>query len=94
MFDPIGFLVIGIVVLIFHFYLKLNMKYFDSLVGSKTHEEQISLKINQNKKLSFREKISKVNSNIIKLLITISWYIGLILIILGITIKLFSQIIN
>ena len=78
--------------LVFHFYLKLNMKYFDSLDGSKNFEQHINLKINENKKLSFREKTSIFSSKIIKLLIILSRYIGFILIIIGVIIKIFLQI--
>ncbi len=91
MFDPVGIVIIGIVILVFHFYLKLNMKYFDSLDGSKNFEQHINLKIKENKEHSFREKTSIFSSKIVKLLSVLSRYIGFILII-GVVIKMFSQI--
>jgi len=93
MLDPVGIVIVGIIVLVFHFYLKLNMKYFDSLDGSKNFEQHINLNTNENKKLSFREKTSIFSSKIIKLLIILSRYIGFILIITGVIIKIFLQII-
>jgi hypothetical protein len=39
MFDSIGLVMIGMIVLVFHYYLKWNLKYLDSLPGSIIYKE-------------------------------------------------------
>jgi|GEM_PF-2848887 len=86
--NPMALLLLGIIILAFHYLLKWNLKYLNSLPGSKIFLEQIEFKIQNNEKLTLREKSNVFYKKMSDILIYISWKIGVILIILGAVLKI------
>ena len=90
--NPMALLLLGIIILAFHYWLKWNLKYLNSLQGSKIFLEQIEFKIQNNEKLTLREKANIFYKKIFDMLIYISWKIGVVLIILAAVLKIISKI--
>ena len=92
MTDPLFFSFLGLLSIVFHFYLKLNLKYLNNLSGSKIYFERIKSKLQNNEKLTLRERANIFYNKVSDLLIAVSLRIGLILIIFGIVLRVILKI--
>lgn len=90
--DPLVLIIIGVGLIVFHYWAKWNINYDNSKPGFKEYNEKLKKKIDNNEKLTFLESFSAFMNKAFEIAINISLKAGLVLIVLGIALALIFSI--